>query len=394
MPKIAIFMNSLAGGGMERAMLNLANFFVQQGANVDLLVASTKGPLLVDVPDSVNLIDLKSNRSDRLSIRWWLFKAAISVEPWFLVLIFIRKLPKAIKVIPALIGYLEKDSPDIILSTPTTANLALLWAKSYCGYNKKIVIREASILSKEIHNKTSIFFKLTKRFVRKWYNCADVVICVSDGVGEDLRKNFSVQKQKLHTIYNILDIDKIKKQSLSSEDDMLIRQYGDYVLSVGRLEKEKDYGTLIRAFHLIANDVSVNLVILGEGSERPKLEKLISELSLSHCVFLPGFFINPYPFIAKCEVFALSSKWEGCPNVLREALVLQRSIISTDCSSGIREILENGGLGELIEVGNVKQYSVCLYKLLQGNGYAESSFDKGMNDRSIKLFLDVFLLSM
>ena len=391
MPKIAIFINSLAGGGMERAMLNLANFFIQQGASVDFLVASAKGPLLAEVPDSVNLIDLKSNGSDRQSVRWWLLKAMISVDSWFLVLFFIRKLPKAIKVIPGLIEYMEESSPDIILSTPTTANLALIWAKSYCRYDKKIIIREASTLSKEIHNKTSIFFKLTKIFVQKWYNHADMVICVSEGVGEDLRKNFSVQKQKLHTIYNILDIDKIKKQSLSLENNELIHQYGNYVLSVGRLEKEKNYETLIRAFHLIAEDVSVNLVILGEGSERSKLENLVSELSLSRRVFLPGFFINPYPFIAKCEVFALSSKWEGCPNVLREALVLNRKIISTDCPSGVRELLDDGMLGKLVEVENINQYSVVLLNLIQDIRSEVSVVSDEMNELSVKLYGKIFL---
>lgn len=384
-------MNSLSGGGMERAMLNLANFFAEQGADVDLLVASINGPLLIEVPDSIKLIDLKSRKSKTQLVRWWFVKAAVKLEPWLLMLCFTRKLPKAVKVIPRLIEYLEENNPDAILSTPTTANLAVIWAKSYCGYDNKTVIREASTLSEVIQNESSIFFKLTKRFVRKWYNRADMVICVSEGVGKDLRKNFLVQEQKTHTIYNILDIDKIKKQSLSRENELLLQQFGNYVLSAGRLAKEKDFETLIRAFHLISNDISENLVILGEGSERAKLEGLIAQLGLESRVYLPGFFVNPYPFIARCDVFALSSRWEGCPNVLREALIFNKKIISTDCDSGPREILKDGELGILVAISDVESYSKQLHNLIEepGSNYGLSSVlaDQTLSEQFYKKLL-------
>ena len=358
-------MNSLAGGGMERAMLNLASFFVAQGASVDLLVASAKGPLLTEVPDSVNLIDLKSTKSRLESVRWWFLKAALKMELLFLVLLFLKKLPKAVSVIPGLVNYIKCSSPDMIFSTPTTANLAAIWAKSYCGYSKKIVVREATTLSKEVASKRTTFFRLIRIFVKKWYRYADVVVCVSDGVSRDLSKNFAVNKQQIRTIFNIIDIEQIMKKSVSSEHDFMISRYGDYILSAGRLEKEKDYETLIRAFHLISKNVSVNLVILGEGSERKKLMKLIEELSLSERVFLPGFKANPYPFISKCDVFALSSRWEGCPNVLREALILNKKIISTDCESGVRDILGCEEFGSIVPIGDVEEYSVKLKFLLE-----------------------------
>jgi glycosyltransferase involved in cell wall biosynthesis len=390
MPKIAIFMNSLSGGGMERAMLNLANFFIKQGASVDLLVASADGPLLSEIPESVNLINLKSSKAQYQSVRWWFLKAAILIEPRFLILIFIKKLPKAVKVIPGLVSYLKDSSPDVILSTPTTANLAVIWAKTYSRYDKKTVVREASTLTEEIQNKNSFFFRMIKQFVSKWYNHADTVICVSEGVKEDLSKNFLVQDEKLQAIYNILDVEKIKKKAALAENNSLIREYGDFVLSIGRLEKQKDFETLIRAFHLIVNNVSVNLVILGEGSERHNLERLIDELSLVDRVHLPGFFINPYPFISKCNVFALSSRWEGCPNVLREALVLQRKIISTDCPSGAKEILHNVKQGRLVPVGNVEKFSQALIEMINCNNIVDSTTAEEMNRKSIETYSKIF----
>jgi len=395
MPKIAIFMNSLSGGGMERAMLNLANFFISEGACVDLVVASAKGPLLEEIPTKVNLIDLAESTSRYGKVRYWLFKATMTVEPWFIALCFARKLPKAIKVIPGLIAYLNECSPDAVISTPTTANLALLWAKSCSNKGKgtKIIVREASTLSEEIRNKKTIFFRLIKRFVKRWYNSSDIVVCVSNGVKRDLCKNFYIDEDKVHTVYNILDIKRIKSKASLAESDSLIRGYGDFVLSIGRLEKQKDFNTLIRAFHLIADKVSANLVILGEGAERPNLESLIQELSLTGRVFLPGFVINPYPFIARCEVFALSSCWEGCPNVLREAMVLQRKIISTDCPSGASEILCNGRFGELVEVGNIKLFSDQLYRLITMNKEAEIASVDELNQLSMDCYRKIFCLN-
>lgn len=357
-------MNSLAGGGMERAMLNLAKHYVDQGLSVDVLVASVKGPLMTEVPKSINLINLKSSKYKKVSIRIWLLKAMFRVEPRFLILFFIKKLPKAIKVIPALIDYLDDASPDVIFSTPTTANLSLIWAKTYCGYENKTIIREASNLTKEIQNKNTYFLRLARAFVQNWYNHADEVVCVSKGVYDDLHENYLIQKKKLNVIYNIIDVDMIEDKANSSEYDSLIEVFGDYILSAGRLEKQKDYEMLIRAFHVISDKSSVNLVIIGEGAERDKLEILIEELSLNNRVYLPGFFVNPYPFIKNCEVFALSSRWEGCPNVLREAMVLGKKIISTDCE-GVSDILKGASSSVIPLHESYDFYANKLYDLAE-----------------------------
>ena len=377
MRKIAIFMSSFSGGGMERAMLNLAKFFVDEGAEVDLIVASTKGPLLTEVPSKVNIVDLKKNYPSTVTWRLWFLKSSFYIEPRFLILAFARKLPKALKVIPSLIAYMQRKAPDVILSTPTTANLALIWASEYCKFNGKVLVREASTLSKELENKDSIFFRLTKSLVRKWYNRASTVICVSDGVKNDLHDNFFVKNEKMETIYNILDIEGIKSKSRSRQYNKLINKFGDYILSIGRLEQEKNYEMLIRAFHLISHDVSENLVILGEGSKRQSLESLIESLALKDRVFLPGYFINPYPFLLGCRVFALASQWEGCPNVLREARVLNKNIISTDKPSGVIELLKNKSCEKLV-CDDVRLYSDELKKLVE----QDECNAKGLSDES------------
>lgn len=363
--KVAIFISSLSGGGMERAMLNVAKYLQSQGLSVDFLVASSKGILIEEALANVNLIDLSKRSEARMSIRWWLLKSIFSVESLFLFVLFIKKLPKSIKVIPELEKYIEQNSPDVILSTPTSSNLALLWAARSCNFNKKIVIREATTLSLEVERNTSLFYKFLKKLVRKWYNFAEAIVCVSNGVSEDLITNFGVQETRTVVISSLIDIEGIKQKANLNEHDLIIKNYQPYVLAVGRLDTAKDYETLIRAYAEIADKTKCKLLILGEGSERKKLQILINNLGMSNRVLLLGFFKNPYPFIKHCEVLAMSSKQEGLPNVLREALLLNKKIISTDCKSGPAEILKNGLLGRLVEVGDVEQFSSNLLEMIE-----------------------------
>ena len=236
------------------------------------------------------MIDLSEQKEKTINIRWWLVKSIFSIESLFALILLIRKLPKSIRVIPALVDYMVCSAPDVILSTPTTANLAVLWAAHDCNFNKKVIIREATTLTLEVERNQSLFYKFVRRLVGKWYNRSDVVVCVSNGVCEDLKTKFKVHTDRMIVVANLIDINGIKNKACSKKHDLLINKYKPYILSVGRLDETKDYETLIRAFHEIAKDTEYRLVILGEGSERNKLERVIDRLSLSDRVFLPGFF--------------------------------------------------------------------------------------------------------
>jgi glycosyltransferase involved in cell wall biosynthesis len=126
------------------------------------------------------------------------------------------------------------------------------------------------------------------------------------------------------------------------------------ILGVGRLTPPKDFPTLIRAFAEVRRCRLARLIILGEGEDRPALEALINELRLSADVALPGFRNNAMAYMAGSELFVLSSAWEGLPTVLIEALAAGTKVVSTDCPSGPREILQNGRLGALVPVGDAR----------------------------------------
>jgi glycosyltransferase involved in cell wall biosynthesis len=124
------------------------------------------------------------------------------------------------------------------------------------------------------------------------------------------------------------------------------------VLGVGRLSKQKDFATLIRAFDRVRRARGARLMILGEGPERAGLQALADELALSQDVALPGFASNPFAYMARAGVFVLSSAWEGMPGALIQAAACGAPVVATDCESGPREVLQDGRYGRLVPVGN------------------------------------------
>jgi glycosyltransferase involved in cell wall biosynthesis len=123
-------------------------------------------------------------------------------------------------------------------------------------------------------------------------------------------------------------------------------------MGAGRLEKQKDFETLIRAFSHVRKDATVRLVILGRGSRKEKLRALADDLGVGDDVLLPGFVDNPFKYMARAGVFALSSQFEGLPGVLIQAMATGCPVVSTDCPSGPREILDEGRYGPLVPVGD------------------------------------------
>jgi glycosyltransferase involved in cell wall biosynthesis len=138
------------------------------------------------------------------------------------------------------------------------------------------------------------------------------------------------------------------------------------ILAVGRLTAQKDFSTLIRAFAEVRRSCPARLLILGEAEERPALEALVKQLGLEQAVSLPGFVANPYPYMVRAALFVLSSRWEGLPGVLIEALYCGTPAISTGCPSGPREILADGQYGQLAPVGDVQALAQAMLLSLRG----------------------------
>ncbi|MCI5130788.1 MAG: glycosyltransferase, partial [Candidatus Electrothrix sp. EH2] len=201
----------------------------------------------------------------------------------------------------------------------------------------------------------NISILLLKFSIRVTYPFACGIIAVSQGAKEDLCQLGNFLDDQIKVIYNPAATDVAAYcEEQESREELWGKEGGYHILSVGSLKKQKDHATLIRAFAQLSSELKAKLTILGEGSLREELESLISQLKLEEQVRMPGFIIDPKPWYHTADLFVLSSQWEGFGNVLVEALECGIPVVSTDCTSGPSEILENGRYGKLVPVGDVK----------------------------------------
>lgn len=223
--------------------------------------------------------------------------------------------------------------------------------------------------------------------IRLLFRYSDAVISVSEGVAHDLVE-IGVPSHMVVAIPNPVPVDEIIEKSHEDVDHPWL-SFGHSVpviLGVGRLSPPKDFATLIRAVAVMNGES--RLIVVGEGPERDQLESLAEELAVD--LELPGYLPNPYAWMARADVIALSSKVEGFPNVLVEAMALGKPIVATDCESGPREILEGGRFGSLCAVGDPAAMAQALSDALSRKAESESIRDR-TRDWSMESIADRYL---
>jgi len=329
--RVAFFVPTLNGGGAERVMVTFANAFAKKGIETDLVVCSLIGPYVDEIDKRVNVFDLKKDHVSRS--------------------------------LPALLRYIRENKPTAMVSCQAHANIFAVIAKLVSREKFRLAIREANTpsVSGKVGNSTyPVKTFLVSVVQEKRYKYADFVIAPSKGVADDLVKNKVVSISKIRVVYNPVDIELIEKKAEEPISHPWFQGNDQVILAVGRLTKQKDYPTLLRAFSIVSRKVSCKLVILGEGEERKELEELVKDLGLEGTVDMPGFVENPFAYMARASVFVLSSLWEGLPNVLIQAMVCGTPVVATDCPSGPREILEDGRYGNLVPPGDPKQLAEAI----------------------------------
>ncbi|MGX9996324.1 glycosyltransferase [Vibrio sp. JZG120] len=334
--KISLCIPSLSGGGAEKVIVNLANGLSNCGKNVDLVLLKSGGIFESDLNENVNIIKL--NATDTKRSIFLLFK------------------------------YILKNKPSCIISAMNYVNVIVLVSNMLTLNRTKVIVTEHSTLSstlKEIAKKNKLISLILSLLVRFTYRFSNKIVTVSNGVKEDLINNFGFKEKNIVTINNPVDISNVHKKSLDDVVHPWFQKNNKTILAVGRLGIEKDFPTLISAFELVKDKIDGSkLVIIGEGKERSALEKLIAKKKLEKDVLLMGFTSNPYKYMKACSVFVLSSSREGFGNVLVEAMVSNARIISSDCKSGPREILDNGLYGNLFDVGDYNTLAIYITDLM------------------------------
>jgi glycosyltransferase involved in cell wall biosynthesis len=333
--RVALFYWFLGGGGIERVLLNLANGLINRGLSVDLVLGKASGPHISRVPSRVRIIDLESKGK--------------------------------LELLTKLIKYLKQEKPTTLLSAGHPQNEIAVCAKYLAGSSTHVVVREANILSKSLKHKSWARRSLTPLFIRSFYPLADGIITLSNEMTQDLVLSTKLASNKIHMIYNPIDIRQIREKAGANLDHpWFLPGEPPVILGVGKLEPQKDFATLIHAFAQVRHDRASRLLILGWGPQRPALESLVRKLGLEDDVSMPGWVENPYVYMSKAALFVLSSAWEGLPNVLIEAMALGKPVVSTNCKSGPSELLANGKYGTLTPVGDSSSLATAIQNVLSG----------------------------
>jgi glycosyltransferase involved in cell wall biosynthesis len=335
--RVAVYLPSLAGGGAERTFLTLAEGLAHRGWCVDLVVADPTGPLLPQVSPDVRLVGLGASN------------VTASVLP--------------------LMRYLRRRRPDAVLTALTHANLTAIVAAAMSGVRTRLVVTEHLHLSTLLAGPATRRERLFPALMRMLYPRAAEVVAVSEGVADDLAKRALLPRSSIRVEKNPIRIEELRKLGAASPRHAWFDE-GEppVVLGVGRLTRQKDFGTLMRAFRKVRDARNVRLMLLGEGEDRATLEQLIVELDLAEDVQIMGFVPNPYVYFDSAHLFVLSSLWEGLPTVLLEAMVFGLPIVSTDCDSGPDEILDGGRLGALVPVGDSEALARAIADALPADG--------------------------
>jgi glycosyltransferase involved in cell wall biosynthesis len=223
------------------------------------------------------------------------------------------------------------------------------------------VLSERGLL---IRNRLTWKKKLMLWSKRLLYAQADMITAVSQGVKDDLIEKLHLSADKIMVVYNPIVTSDLPQLADEPVNHPWFAEDVPVILGVGRLVEEKDFPTLIRAFALVRAQRPCRLLILGEGHGREELEHLAQELGIQADVDLPGFDKNPFKYMARCTVFVLSSRFEGLPGVLIQAMACGTAVISTDCPSGPSEIITAGRDGLLVPVADGAALADCLNELL------------------------------
>jgi len=326
--RIAILAPFKTWGGIEGKILTLCRAFLKSDISVELLLAREgQTPYPNRMPDEVEIIDLASR----------------------------GKLDTALK----LAQRLKHHPPDVLLTAKDHAAKAAIIARALTRVSIPIYIKITNTPSE-------ILRRPGKRMMAKWiYPWATGAIAISEGVRQDFLAHFKMAPELVTTIYNPAITPDFPERAARAIDHSWLNKKGPpVIMGMGRLTPQKDFPTLLKAFARLRKRLNARLIILGEGPARLELEALTDELSISADVDLPGFVSDPLPWLARANLFALSSRYEGLGNVLIEAMAVGLPVVSTDCPSGPREILENGRLGHLVHVGDVEALAEAMERSL------------------------------
>ncbi|HKJ88778.1 MAG TPA: glycosyltransferase, partial [Gammaproteobacteria bacterium] len=258
-------------------------------------------------------------------------------------------------------AYLESERPEVLITAKDHGAKVGIAAGMLSRAPTRIALGIGNTLGT---SETKLARRLGVRFL---YRFADRIVANSRGVADDLIESFGLPPRKVRVVYNPVVTEQLLERSREPVPHPWLQPGREFstVVGCGRLARQKDFPTLFRALAEVRRERDCRLVILGEGPERDNLQELASELGIREAVDLPGFVDNSYAHMAKADLFVLSSRWEGLPNVLIEAMACGAPCVATDCPSGPREILQEGRYGRLVPMGDAPALAAAMQDSLK-----------------------------
>jgi glycosyltransferase involved in cell wall biosynthesis len=361
-PRIACFFSTSGHSGVDRLARNLIPELARRGYQVDLLKVRGHGPDLGDIPAGVEIVDLGSRHTNAC--------------------------------LPAVVRYLRRDRPVVMLSDKDRVNRLALLARWLSGVPTRLVLRTGTTVSVDLASRGPLDRWVQRRSIGWLYRLADQVIVPSQGAADDMASYTGLDRTRIRAVPSPIVPASLFTESLpppphpwfGSPDHPLI-------LSVGELCSRKDFPTLIRAFARVRRTRPCRLMILGRGRSRERLIGLAKALHVEDDVALPGFVPQPYAYMAHADLMAFSSLWEGLPFAPVEALAVGTPVVSTDCPSGPREILQDGQIGPLVPVGEDAPLADAVMATLE-DPPAKSTLQRAARVFEIEAATDAYLDAM
>ncbi|HEU4427612.1 MAG TPA: glycosyltransferase, partial [Myxococcota bacterium] len=316
------------------------------------------GGMLRDVPAQVRVRELAERWPFAIRRLFELPRSAWTLAPAWL----LGRRPRSLYSLAPLARYLDEERPDALLATPTLSTLTALFAAQLAQSPVRIVAREANTLTAQLTERRQLHRSRVLPLVREWYPRAAGIVAVSQGVAAELARAAGIPRGRIAVIHNPLDVARIREAAREAPPEPWLTTPGapPVIVSAGRLVAAKDFATLLRAFARLRAERPARLVILGGGPRKLELMWLARRLRVARDVRLAGHVANPFSYMARARVFALSSRYEGLANVLREALACGCPVVATDCPSGSAEALGYGAHGRLVPVGDDAQLARAL----------------------------------
>lgn len=346
MKKIAFFHPYFAFGGVEKTNIRLSKYFREHGYEVDFLSLSFTDHFKKEMNDmGIQRITLRADRT--------------------------------IGAIPELKRYMVSQQQNAeqlyMISCQNFANI--ITALSIPKNREKIKV----IFSERLHPAEFRFNGKEKKgrvilfLMKLFYKKADAVVANSKETAKEIERITGVETRAIYNPTLTGNYEELAKEPVEQE---WFEQDIPIIISTGRLAYEKGYDTLLRAFAKVLKEIDSRLVIIGEGEERAELEKLAKELHIDEKVWMPGYDANPYRYVSRADVFVLSSRFEGLPNTLIEALAVGTPCVSTRCKSGPEEILLDGEGGLLVDVDDEEQMAKAICETLTNREAADGMLKK------------------